>query len=71
MSVVRDLLTAKADPLLGCVEGKVLPLDAAACYGHLGVVRELIRQVGIAGCGGESSGVVIDTLREALPWGST
>ena len=59
---VKVLLQAKADPMLTDFvapgEGAALvPLDLAAMSGHADVVRELIDQVGIAGCGGESGGV--------------
>ncbi|CAM9485924.1 unnamed protein product [Ectocarpus fasciculatus] len=61
VDVARLLLLAKADPLLSTVpdpSGKTfLPLDAAAKKGHPKVVHELIRQVGIDGCGGSSGGV--------------
>ncbi|CAM9112204.1 unnamed protein product [Ectocarpus sp. 4 AP-2014] len=61
VDAVRLLLLAKADPLLtqhlGTSERTSLPLDVAADRGHLEVVNELIRQVGIGGCGGSSGGV--------------
>lgn len=64
--VVKQLLRAKADPLLAATvvddESLVLPLGAAAAKGHLNIVRELVQQVGIAGCGGASGGV------NALRW---
>ncbi|CAM9235130.1 unnamed protein product [Ectocarpus sp. 12 AP-2014] len=60
VSASRLLLLAKADPLLTCApdspEDIFLPLDAAAVKGHAEVVHELIRQVGIDGCGGSSGG---------------
>lgn len=40
-----------------------IPLEAAAGFGHLGVVCELIQQLGIEGCGGASGGV--DALHRA------
>ena len=59
--VIKVLLRAQADPLLPGVcrsSGiKRFPLDMAAENGHSGVVRELLRQVGIEGCGGDSGGV--------------
>ncbi|CAM9776523.1 unnamed protein product, partial [Ectocarpus sp. 12 AP-2014] len=61
VDATRLLLLAKADPLLtphpGTSERTSLPLDVAADLGHLEVVNELIRQVGIGGCGGSSGGV--------------
>ncbi|CBJ32400.1 EsV-1-199 [Ectocarpus siliculosus] len=61
VDAVRLLLLAKVDPLLtphlGTSERASLPLDVAAGLGHLEVVNELIRQVGIGGCGGSSGGV--------------
>ncbi|CAB1113190.1 unnamed protein product [Ectocarpus sp. CCAP 1310/34] len=61
VDAARLLLLAKADPLLTTVpdpSGRTfLPLDAAAENGHPEVVNELIRQVGIDGCGGSSGGV--------------
>lgn len=33
----------------------LLPLDVAASSGHLEVVRVLLQQLGIEGCGGETS----------------
>ncbi len=66
VGVVKVLLRAKADPLITRANpagGHFVPLGAAAQNGHLEVVRELIRQVGIEGCGGPSGGV--DALRLA------
>eukprot|EP00752_Nemacystus_decipiens_P016565 g14805.t1 len=58
---VRELLRAEANPLLGWADeeaGKTrLPLDMAAMLGHLEVVRALVQEVGIEGCGGASGGV--------------
>ena len=78
--VTKMLLRAKANPLLAArVMGKtmaghgttrmetVLPLDAAAQNGHSAVIRELIQQVKIKGCGGESGGV--DSLVKASMMG--
>lgn len=58
------VLRANADPVLAVVEepgGRAAqkfyaPLDLAAMGGHADVVRELILQVGVDGCGGESRG---------------
>ena len=64
---VRMLLRAGANPRLTTVVYEPgtsnVPLDLAAYYGHLGVVRELVQQVGIDGCGGPSGGV--EALRMA------
>ena len=61
LDVVRALLRAKANPLLVKTdhlnERTILPLDAAACSGRKEVVRELVQQLGIEGCGGLSDGV--------------
>lgn len=59
-SAVRMLLLAGAGPLLartGEPGSELVPLDAAAHNGHKGVVHELVRQLGIRGCGGSSTGV--------------
>ncbi|CAM9815068.1 unnamed protein product [Pylaiella littoralis] len=56
----RELLHAKADPLVSVQNSAggewFLPLEIAAYNGHSEVVRELLRQVGIEGCGGPSHG---------------
>lgn len=60
LDLVKMLLKAKANPLLPRVDPSgytCVPLDVAAQSGHTGVVNELIQQLGIAGCGGESGGV--------------
>ena len=61
MGAVILLLRAKANPLLTWRDpesGKtIFPLDMAAQHGHSEVVRELVQQVGIKGCGGASGGV--------------
>lgn len=55
---VKTLLGAKADPLIARKsEWLELTVEAAAVFGHAGVVHELIRQVGIEGCDDESGGV--------------
>lgn len=56
---VKVLLRFKADALLPAQfkdAAKMLPLDVAARRGHLAVVRELVQQVGLGGCGGPSGG---------------
>ena len=57
---VKVLLRFKADALLPAqFEGEaahMLPLEVAAHRGHLAVVRELVQQVGLEGCGGPSGG---------------
>ena len=61
LETVRALLRANANPLLTanvdqqCRKTDV-PLDAAAYSGHTEIVRELVEQVGIEGCGGASGG---------------
>lgn len=55
----RELLRAKANALLTTprLSGMtVVPLELAAASGHSDVVRELIQQAGIKGCGGASGG---------------
>ncbi len=56
---MKVLLRANADPLLTRdTSGDAhVPLDIAARGGHLDMVRELIRQFGVEGCGGDSGGV--------------
>eukprot|EP00752_Nemacystus_decipiens_P005516 g4991.t1 len=57
---VKVLLRAKASPLLTATHpsGKTyVPLDTAAQYGFIEVVRELMKERGIRGCGGASGGV--------------
>ena len=59
-ALVKGLLRARANPLLGSthpVGGSFLPLDVAAKEGHSEVARELLRQLGIKGCGGTTDGV--------------
>lgn len=60
---IKLLLRAKANPLLLARMGdsddpgqNLVPLDVAAKNGHLEVVQELVGQLGIEGCGGESGG---------------
>ncbi|CAM9622563.1 unnamed protein product [Ectocarpus fasciculatus] len=53
LDATRELLRAKADPLIPrAALPALLPLDSAARNGNLLVMRELIRRVGIEGCGG-------------------
>jgi len=67
LGVVKVLLRAKANPSLTrtvpCSGVALVPLDAAASFGHAGVVSELMKKVGIEGCGGASGGA--DALRLA------
>ena len=65
LDCVKALLSVKADPLLATsllgqaassTTPSMVPLHAAACEGHSDVVRELISQVKVEGCGGESGG---------------
>ena len=67
MNAIRMLLRANANPLLTWREDEsgdtYVPLDLASQNGHSGVVRELVQQGGIEGCGGASGG--IDALRLA------
>ncbi len=62
VNAVKKMLHAKANPLLAKKRPEprkecVVPLDVAALMGHSEVVRELVQQVGIEGCGGASGGV--------------
>ena len=63
---VKMLLRANANPLLAATDTEsgnglkltpFVPLDIAVQGGHSEVVRELVQQVGIEGCGGASGGV--------------
>ena len=60
LDMVRELVRAKADPLLGPMNPATRtmagPLDFASQLGHAEVVHELIRMVGIGGCGGATAG---------------
>ena len=58
MGAVKLLLRAKADPLLTTVvsEQNAVPLDIAAQEGHVEIVRWMIQEVGVEGCGGASGG---------------
>lgn len=72
VDAVKILLRAGLSPSIAAVlqkdgknlERSLLPLDAATLRGHAGVVRELLQQVGIEGCGGASAGV--DALELAV-----
>lgn len=57
--VATILLRYKANPMLTKAapgETPVVPLDMAAQYGYADVVRVLVQQCGIGGCGGASRG---------------
>ena len=59
-NAVQVLLRAKADPLFASTSQSghmVVPLGLAAGHGHLRVVRELMQELGIEGCGGATGGV--------------
>lgn len=60
VDAVRVLLRANANPLLTRTDPQsgdtLLPVDAAAEFGHVEVVSELVKQVGLEGCGGTSRG---------------
>ena len=61
LDAVKVLLRAKADPMLATPSASgtgFVPLDMAVQKGHLQMVQELIQQVGIKGCGGESGGLL-------------
>lgn len=55
---IRVLIRAKASALLTTIDSGLafLPLDIAAHFGHVKVVRELLQQLGIEGCGGHLGG---------------
>lgn len=66
IGALREALRAKANPLLPATNPAgftYIPLDSAAELGYLDVVQELLRQLGIEGCGGASGGV--NALKEA------
>lgn len=51
VETIRELLRAKADPLLTCMDPELgntaaVPLDVAATSGYSEVIRELIQQCG-------------------------
>lgn len=54
IDVTRELLLANANAQLG---SDIIPIDMAAGCGHSHMVRELLQQRGIEGCGGVSGGV--------------
>lgn len=58
VGVITGLLGFKADPLLTTAsEGAdFIAVEVAAAAGHTGVVQELVRKLGIGGCGGKSRG---------------
>eukprot|EP00752_Nemacystus_decipiens_P010750 g9570.t1 len=60
VDAVGELLSAGANALLSRKERQgvtYVPLDVAAQDGHSEVVSELVRRLGIEGCGGKSGGV--------------
>jgi len=61
LAVIKVLLRANANALLFTTDpgtgANYVPLDVAAQCGHSDVVRELVQQLGIEGCGGASGGV--------------
>lgn len=62
---IRELVRAMADPQIPCTgEDGVdsVALDIATQYGRVDVVRELVEQFGVRGCGGSSRG------NDALRW---
>lgn len=59
---VRELLRARANALLTTPPSSgmpVVPLELAAAFGHVNVVRELVRQLGIDRCGGANRGETV------------
>lgn len=69
VGAISELLRANANPLFGRMDtylwgGIILPLDAAVISKHAAIVRKLIQQLGIQGCGGASAGA--DALRWAV-----
>ena len=78
---IKVLLRGKANPMLSATmntmspignlvrppRDSAVPLDIAAEYGRTDVVRALVQQVGIRGCGGASGGVI--ALRQATQEG--
>lgn len=70
LGAAKLLLRAKANPLLTWTNSSgraSVPLDVAAQTGRLAVVRELLREFGVRGCGGPSGG--LDALRVAAAYG--
>lgn len=70
LGAAKTLLRAKANPLLTWSNSTgvtFVPLDVAVQTGRSAVVRELLRQLGIRGCGGPSAG--LDALRQAAVYG--
>ena len=64
LDAVKLLLRAKANPRLARTDAddewgrRFVPLDMAAQCGHWEIVRELVQQLGIEGCGGPTAGVL-------------
>lgn len=60
LEATRQFLLARADPLLTATnqgpKRMSVQLDVATQQGHIEVVHELIRMVGIEGCGGATAG---------------
>ncbi|CAM9194041.1 unnamed protein product [Ectocarpus sp. 8 AP-2014] len=57
LKALKILLANKADPMIATVEGYV-PLDVATEKCHVDIVRELVKCVGIEGCGGFDGGTI-------------
>ncbi|CAM9727020.1 unnamed protein product [Ectocarpus sp. 12 AP-2014] len=57
LKALKILLANKADPMVATVEGYV-PLDVATEKDHVDIVRELVKSVGIEGCGGSDGGML-------------
>ena len=60
LDAIKVLLRADANPLLTVsthFSATILPLGMAAAEGHLEVIRELIVQLGLEGCGGALGGL--------------
>lgn len=57
LKALKILLANKADPMIATVEGYV-PLDVATETYHVDIVRELVKRVGIEGCGGSDGGML-------------
>ncbi|CAN0255703.1 unnamed protein product [Ectocarpus sp. 6 AP-2014] len=57
LQAVKILLAHKADPMIATMEGYV-PLDVATEKFRVDIVRELVDDVGIEGCGGSDGGMV-------------
>ncbi|CAM9206585.1 unnamed protein product [Ectocarpus sp. 12 AP-2014] len=57
LKALKILLANKADPMIATMEGYV-PLDVATEKNHVDIVRELVKRVGIEGCGGSDRGIL-------------